>query len=157
MHARAFAFTSIIALAGLAGCTATGASGGNFELTPEKIGWYTGERAHFQLNLTPSLTKQAPAYLLDRHFAIEEIRYEERGAHFGGDFETRDPDEVGLVLHQDGMAGEEFTLDATNPTIDLYVDVPEKLRDSEYVLALKLFNVGWVKSGPFRVDERSSD
>jgi hypothetical protein len=151
MHMRNFAL--LAGLAFMAGCTAAGASGGNFELTPEKIGWYTGERAHFTLTLTPSLTKQSPDYLLDRHFAIEEIRYEEKGVAVGGDYETRDPDDINLLLMQNGTAGEEFTLDVQNSAIDIYVDVPEKLRDSEYTLELKLFKVGWVKSDPFRVDE----
>lgn len=145
----------LLASLALAGCTATGASGGNFELKPDRIGWYVGERAHFTLNLTPSMTKQAPDYLLDRDFAIEEIRFEERGAAVGGDFETRDPDLVGLVLSQNGTEGQEFKLDARNPGIDIHIDIPEKLRDSEYVLELQLFKVGWVKSEPFRVDERN--
>lgn len=145
----------VFALAISAGCTASGASGGNFDLKPERIGWYVGERAHFTLNITPSLTKQAPDYVLDRNFAIEEIRFDERGANIGGDFETRDPNDVNLDIQQNGVSGEEFTLDTQNSGVELYVDIPEKLRDSEYVLELKLFNVGWVKSEPFRVDERS--
>jgi hypothetical protein len=144
----------LLAVLLFAGCTASGASGGNFELTPDRIGWYVGERAHFTLNLTPSLTKQAPDYLVDRDFAIEEIRFEERGAAVGGDFETRDPDAVGLILSQNGTSGQEFKLDARNPGLDIYIDVPAKLRDSEYVLELRMFKVGWVKSEPFRVDER---
>jgi len=64
---------------------------------------------------------------------------------------------VNLILIQNGTAGEEFVLDVQNSGVDVYVDVPEKLRDSEYVLELKLFKVGWVKSDPFRVDERDSN
>lgn len=153
---RATLTFALFAVLAFAGCTAAGATGGNFVLIPEKIGWYTGERAHFMLNMTPSLTKQAPEYVLDRNFAIEEIRFEERGASIGGDFETRDPDALHLTLVQNGTTGEEFKLDAMRPGVDIYVDVPEKLRDSEYQLELKLFKVGWVKSEVFRVDHRSS-
>lgn len=145
----------VILLAALAaGCTASGATASNFELKPERIGWYTGETARFTLNLTPSVTKQAPEYLIDRNFAIEEIRYDERGATFGGDFETRNPDDLSLLLVQNATVGDEFRLDRNSPGIDIYLEVPEKLRDSEYVLELKLFNAGWVKSDPFRVDEK---
>jgi hypothetical protein len=154
---RTLALALALALALLAGCTATGASGGNFELTPERIGWYIGERAHFTLTITPSLTKQAPDYILDRHFAIEEIRFEERGAALGGDFVTRNPDDIDLVMVQNETEGTEFTMSAVNAHVELYVDIPAKLRDSEYVLELELFKAGWVKSEPFRVDERSTD
>lgn len=153
MRMRTFAAVAVLAL--FAGCTATGATGGNFDLEPERIGWYAGERARFMLNITPSLTKQAPDYTIDRNFAIEEIRYEERGASFGGDYETRNPDDVGLVLRRGAESGEEFILNAETPGLDLYLDVPANLRDSEYVLELKLFEVGWVKSEPFRVDQRA--
>lgn len=147
---------ALLAFALLAGCTASGASSGNFELVPAKVGWYTGDTAQFTLNITPSVTRQAPGYTIDRYFAIEEIRYDERGATLGGDYETRDPDELRLKLVQDGTVGEEFLLDAERPTITILLDVPAKLRDSEYVLELKLFKVGWVKSESFRVDERAS-
>lgn len=153
-HTTAFALAFAFAL--LAGCTASGASSGNFELIPERVGWYTGETAQFTLNITPSITRQAPGYTIDRYFAIEEIRYDEKGASFGGDYETRDPDALHLKLIQDGVVGEEFALDSESPTILITLDVPAKLRDSEYVLELKLFKVGWVKSEPFRVDERAS-
>lgn len=149
---RAYWTLGIVAL--LAGCTAS-ASGGNFDLVPERIGWFAGERAHFMLNISSSLTKQAPEYVVDRNFAIEEIRYEERGANMGGDYETRDPDDLGLELRQDGATGDQFALNAENPSIDLHLDVPTNLRDSEYVLELKLFKVGWVRSEPFRVDQRA--
>lgn len=149
---RAYRTLAIVAL--FAGCTAS-ASGGNFDLVPERIGWYAGERAHFMLNITSSLTKQAPEYTIDRNFAIEEIRYEERGANMGGDYETRNPDDVGLVLRRGEESAEQFPLSPDHPSLDLYLDVPTNLRDSEYVLELKLFKVGWVKSEPFRVDQRA--
>jgi len=138
----------------VAGCTASGASSGNFQLTPDRVGWYIGDTAQFTLNITPSITRQAPGYTIDRYFAIEEIRYNEKGASFGGDFETRNPDDVDLKLIQHNVVGEEFVLDVDNPTVTIQLEVPQKLRDSEYVLELKLFKVGWVKSEPFRVDER---
>jgi hypothetical protein len=156
MRTLALALLPALALAFLAGCTASGASGGNFELAPEKIGWYIGERAHFTLSIEPSLTKQSPDYLLDRHFAIEEIRYEERGAAIGGDYATRNPDDINLVMVQNETEGDEFTLNAIAPAVEIYVDIPAKLRDSEYVLEIELFKAGWVKSEPFRVDERES-
>jgi hypothetical protein len=146
-----------VLLVGLfAGCTAEGASSGNFELKPDRIGWYAGERASFTLNITASITRQAPDYLIDRNFAIEEIRYDEKGASLGGDYETRNPDDVSLRLLQDGVAGQEFVLDVERPTLTLELDVPEKLRDSEYVLEVKLFKVGWVKSDSFRIDIRNA-
>lgn len=155
LRQRTLAFALVFAFALACGCTASGASSGNFELVPERVGWYIGETAQFTLNITPSLTRQSPGYTVDRDFAIEEIQYEERGAHLGGDFETRDTDELHLVILQHGAAVDEATLDADHPTLTLQLDVPEKLRDSEYVLAIKLFKVGWVKSDPFRIDERS--
>lgn len=144
----------VLLLAAAAGCTASGASTGNFDLKPDRLGWYVGERAHFTLNLTPSLTKQAPDYVIDRNFALEEIRFDERGATVGGDFETRNPDDLKLTLVQNGTEGQEFTLNHVHPGIDIYLDIPEKLRDSQYVLEVKLFKVGWIKSEPFRVDEK---
>lgn len=153
---RATLLVALLAAAAIAGCTAEGASTGNFELTPERIGWYTGETARFTLNITPSVTRQAPDYVLDRYFAIEEIRYDERGASFGGDYETRNPDELDLTLIQNGTAGEQFVLNADAPRVDIELDVPQNLRDSEYVLELRLFKVGWVKSEPFRIDERAA-
>lgn len=149
---RAYLTLGLVAL--FAGCTAS-ASGGNFELVPERIGWYAGDRAHFMLNITSSLTKQAPEYTIDRNFAIEEVRYEERGANMGGDYETRNPDDLGLVMRRGEESADEFRLDPENPSLDLYLDVPENLRDSEYVLEMKLFKVGWVRSDAFRVDHRA--
>lgn len=155
MQMRA-SLTAVLLVALVAGCTAEGAKTGNFELTPDRIGWYTGETASFTLNITSSITRQAPDYRIDRNFAIEEIRYDEKGAALGGDFETRNPDDVRLRLSQNGTVGHEFILDAESPTLTLELDVPEDLRDSEYVLEVKLFQVGWVKSSPFRVDVRST-
>lgn len=149
---RAYWTLAVVAL--LAGCTAS-ASGGNFDLVPGRIGWYAGGRAHFTLNITSSFAQQAPEYTIDRNFAIEEIRYEEKGANMGGDYETRNPDDVGLVLRRGEESAEEFVLSAERSSLDLYLDVPPDLRDSEYVLELKLFKVGWVKSEPFRVDQRA--
>lgn len=137
-----------------AGCTSAAAGTSNFALEPTRIGWYAGETGVFHLNLTPSMTKKDPDFLLDRHFAIEELRFNERGANIGGDYETRDMDDVKLVLSQGNVTAEEFRLDSDNPSVTVTLQIPEKLRDSEYVLEMKLFTVGWVKSEPFRVDER---
>lgn len=153
---RAAPFLVLLAALALSGCTAEGASSGNFELKPSRIGWYVGETAVFTLNLTPSLARQSPDYTLDRHFAIEEIRYDERGASFGGDYKTRNADDLRLVLRQNGTESDVLTLTPANPTATIEVRVPENLRDSEYVLAIELFEVGWVKSAPFRVDQRAS-
>lgn len=144
----------VLVAAAAAGCTASGASTGNFELTPERIGWYPGDEAVFFLNLTPSLTKASPSFAIDRQFAIEEIRFNERAMSVGGDYKTRNPDDVSLRLVQDNATGESFRLDSAHPTVELHLTLPERLRDSEYVLEVKLFEVGWVKSAPFRIDER---
>ena len=45
-------------------------------------------------------------------------------------------------------------MDADHATIDLYVKIPETLRNSEYTLEIKLFQVGWVKSDVFRIDTK---
>lgn len=142
--------------AAFAGCTATGASTSNFELTPDRIGWYAGDVASFTLNITGSLTRQSPDYVIDRHFAIEEIRFDEKGAAVGGDYKTRDPNDVSLRLSQNATSGQEFILNAENPSLTIELVVPEKLRDSEYTLELQLFKVGWVKSDPFRVDVKGT-
>lgn len=142
----------VLLFALLAGCAASGASTSNFELKPTKVGWYAGDEAHFTLNLTKSLTHSAPSFTLDRQFAIEEIKFNEKGLAFGGNYDTKRPDDVSLRLERNGTSADEYKLDAENGTVDLYVKVPESLRDSEYTLELKLFQVGWVKSDPFRVD-----
>lgn len=154
MRQSVLAFALAAAFALVAGCSASGASSGNFELVPERVGWYVGETAQFTLNITPSLTRQAPGYTIDRNFAIEELRFEERGASFGGDYKTRNPDDVSLVLLREGHPAQEVELDQDNPTILIQVEIPAKLRDSEYTFAIELFKVGWVKSDPFRVDEK---
>lgn len=138
----------------LAGCTASGATTGNFELTPARVGWYAGDEATFLLNLTPNLLRQQPSFTIDRRFAIEEVLFNERGARIGGDHATRDPDSIGLQLVRDGTAGEEWVMDKDRPSLEVRVRLPESLKDSEYGLELRVFEVGWVKSDPFRVDHK---
>lgn len=152
---RPFLVLVLLALvASVAGCAASGASTGNFDLHPTKIGWHTGEEAHFTLNLSSSLTHSAPSYTIDTTYAVEEIKFTERGMKFGGDFSTKDSTQVALRFAQNGTEGKEFRLDAANSSLDVYVKVPQDLRNSEYALEMKLFNVGWVKSDAFRVDTR---
>lgn len=138
----------------LAGCSASGATTGNFELTPARVGWYAGDEARFHLNLTPSLMHGKPSFTIDRRFAIEEVNFDERGIRFGGDHATRDPDSIGLKLERDGETRDEWTLDKEHPSVDVVLTLPESLKDSEYALELKVFDVGWVKSDAFRVDHR---
>ena len=138
----------------MAGCSASGASTGNFELTPARVGWYAGDEARFHLNLTPSLLHKSPEFTIDRRFAIEEVLFDERGARFGGDHATRDPDSIGLRLERDGEARDEWVLTKEHPGLDVVVTLPASLKDSEYALELRVFEVGWVKSEPFRVDHR---
>lgn len=133
---------------------AEGAGTGNFALEPQRVGWYAGDEAHFVLSITPNLVRSSPEFVIDRHFAIEEIRFDEAGVTFGGDFETKDPNAVALRLSRDNLTAEEFTLAPDTPALDVHVTIPQELRDSEYVLELKLFKVGWVESGKFRVDHR---
>ncbi|HEX2021837.1 MAG TPA: hypothetical protein VHH36_03940 [Candidatus Thermoplasmatota archaeon] len=149
---RAVLTLLVVALAaGLAGCTA-GAGTSNFELRPERVGWFAGEEARFTLEITPSLLERSPTFTIDRRFAIEEISFEEKGVSFGGDYDTKDPDAVGLRLARGNQTADEFTLTPDEPRIDVYVTLPSDLRDSEYYLELKLFKVGWIESGAFRVD-----
>jgi len=148
------ALLSVALVALVAGCAASGASTSNFELKPTKVGWFAGDEAHFALNITKSLTHSAPSFTIDRQFAIEEIKFNEKGLAFGGNYDTKKPDEVALRLEQNGTAGNEFKLDPDHPSVDVYVKVPDSLRDSEYTLEVKLFQVGWVKSDAFRVDTR---
>ncbi|HWH07865.1 MAG TPA: hypothetical protein VNX21_01610, partial [Candidatus Thermoplasmatota archaeon] len=112
------------------------------------------DEARFHLNLTPSLLHKSPEFTVDRRFALEEVNFDERGARFGGDHATRDPDSINLRLERDGEAREEWTLDKANPGVDVVLTLPPTLKDSEYALELKVFEVGWVKSEPFRVDRR---
>lgn len=152
---RALRLVLVLALgAAFAGCTAEGAGSSNFELKPQRVGWFAGDEARFTLEITSSLLRGAPSFTIDRRFAIEEIRFTERGVKVGGDRETKDPDSVGLRLERAGEPADEWTLDGTNASVDLVVTLPGDLRDSEYQLELKLFKVGWVKSDPFRVDVR---
>ena len=154
---RSVRFLAIVLLAApaLAGCFGVeGASTSNFSLTPQRVGWYAGEEAHFVLSISSSFFRSDPAFTVDRQFAIEEIRFKEKGLTFGGDFETRDPDEVKLRLARDNRTGDEFEMSLDNGTLDVHLKIPETLRDSSYTLALKLFEVGWVESGTFRVDKR---
>lgn len=143
--ALAFAFA-------LTGCAAEGAGTSNFELTPKAVGWYAGQEARFDLEISASLLRADPTFTIDRRFAIEEINLDERGMSFGGDHDTRDPDSVQLKLMRDGVESNEWTLDESEPSIEVVLTLPQSLKDSEYVLELKVFEVGWVKSEPFRVD-----
>lgn len=152
MRARSW-LLSVIALAALAGCTAD-ASTGNFSLVPARVGWFAGDTATFTLTIGSSLLNAEPSFTIDRRFAIEKIELSEQGVRFGGDYSTRDPDAISLTLLRDGNASEEFVLNASHPSIDLSLRLPEDMRDSEYALELKLFKVGWVKSDKFRIDRR---
>jgi hypothetical protein len=143
---------ALAAVALFAGCTASGASTGNFTLVPTKVGWYAGDEASFNLTITSSFLHSSPTFVIDRQFAIEDIELAEKGLKFGGDFDTKDPDAVALTLSRDGEDGTQFTLDAAHPGLDITIRLPGELRDSEYSLELKLFKVGWVKSDAFRVD-----
>lgn len=147
------ALALLLVVAG-AGCTAEGASTRNFELTPAAIGWYAGDEAVFTLTLSPSLTRASPAFTVDRDFALEELNFDEQGAAFGGDYRTRNPREVELRLMRDGVEAESFGLTTESPSVEIHLRLPEDLRDSSYVLELRLFKVGWVKSSEFRVDVR---
>lgn len=151
---RVLAFLLVLAPLS-AGCfAAEGAGTANFSLTPQKVGWYAGDEARFVLAIESSFFRSDPAFTVDRHFAIEEIRFEEDGVSFGGDFETRNPDDVRLRLVRDNVTGTEFVLNGTAPSLDMFVTLPEDLRDSRYTMSLKLFEVGWVESSVFRVDRR---
>ncbi len=152
MRAAPLGLTLLVALAVLAGCTASGASASNFELKPDKIGWFTGEEAHFTLNLTKSLTHASPSFTIDRQFAVEELKFNEKGITFGGSYDTKKPGDVSLRLEQNGTTADQFKMDADHPTVDVYVKIPDSLRNSEYTLEMKLFQVGWVKSDVFRVN-----
>ena len=152
MRAPTVAMTVVLLATALAGCTADGASTSNFELKPTRIGWYTGDEAHFTLNMTKSLTHASPSFTIDRQFALEEIKFNEKGLSFGGNYDTRKPEDLSLRLEQNGTVGEEFRMDADHATVDVYLKIPEGLRNSEYVLEIKLFQVGWIKSDEFRVD-----
>lgn len=154
LPARRLALLALVAAAALAGCAAEGASTSNFELKPQKMGWYAGEEAHFVLTIDGSLLNSAPSFTIDRRFAIEEIELEEQGFTFGGDYATRDPDDVALRLERGNATAAEFLLTPDAPSLDVRLVLPADLRDSEYVLQLKLFNVGWVESDVFRVDQR---
>lgn len=154
LPARRLALAVLIAAASLAGCAAEGASTSNFELKPQKVGWYAGEEAHFVLTIGASLLNSAPSFTIDRRFAIEEIELEEQGFTFGGDYSTRNPDDVVLRLERGNATAPEFLLTSDAPSLDVRLVLPAELRDSEYVLQLKLFNVGWVESDVFRVDHR---
>lgn len=149
---RPLAFLALALL--VAGCTAEGAGTSNFELTPQKVGWYAGDDATFTLSITSSLLRSEPSFTIDRRFALEEVMLNERGVRFGGDHSTRDPDSVALRLESGGVTAEEWTLDERRPAVNVTLTLPDTLKDSEYALELKVFEVGWVKSAPFRVDRR---
>ena len=151
-HARATLVALAVAV-GLAGCT-EGVGTSNFDLRPQSIGWFAGEEAHFTLEMSSTLLRDATSFTIDRRFAIEEIQLTQKGVTFGGDFETRDPDALDLRLAMGNETADSFTLDPEHPRLDVYVRLPETLRDAEYVLEIKLFKVGWVKSESFRVDVR---
>lgn len=155
LPARRLVLAALLTLAaGLAGCAAEGASTSNFSLSPQKVGWYAGEEAHFVLTISPSLLNSQPSFTIDRRFAIEEIELEEQGFTFGGDYSTKDPDEIALRLERANATSAEFVLTPDAPSLDVRLNLPADLRDSEYVLQMKLFNVGWVESDVFRVDRR---
>lgn len=138
----------------LAGCAASGASTSNFELTPTRVGWFAGEEASFTMSLTATLLRSEPSFEIDRRFALEEILLNERGMRVGGDHKTREPDDVQLRLLRGGVEQESWTLDSSTRDLEVRLVLPDTLEDSEYQLELKVFEVGWVKSEPFRVDRR---
>lgn len=151
--APALACAAALALSvAFAGCTSEAAGRGNFDLKPQRIGWFAGEEATFTLEIGSGFFGGVPTFTIDRRFAIEEIQLTEKGMSFGGDYETRDPDALGLRLSMGNVTADSFTLDAENPRVDVHLRLPADLRDSEYVLEMKLFKVGWVKSESFRVD-----
>lgn len=138
----------------IAGCTADGASTTNFDLRPDRVGWYAGDTATFSMTISSSLLKSSPSFTIDRRFAIEEIHLTEKGLVVGGDYKTKNPDDIALTLTRGNETSDEFTLDTENPSLNVSLTLPADLRDSEYSLELKLFKVGWVKSDRFRVDVR---
>lgn len=155
MRSVRFLAIAVLIAPALAGCFgAEGASTSNFSLAPQRVGWYASEEAHFVLAISSSFFRSDPAFTVDRQFAIEEIRFKEKGLTFGGDFETRNPDDVKLRLSRDNRTADAFEMSLANATLDVHVVISEELRDSSYTLALKLFEVGWVESGTFRVDKR---
>lgn len=145
----------VAAVLPLAGCfSAQGAGTSNFTLTPQAVGWYAGDEAHFVLMIESSFFHSDPKFDVDRHFALEEFKFEEEGLTFGGDFETRNPDEIGIRIGRGNETGEKFVMDLANPMLDVYVTLPGDLRDSTYTFSVKLFEVGWIDSSVFRVDHR---
>ncbi len=151
---RALALAVVILFPALAGCYAARgeASSWNFELAPDRVGWNVGEVARFTLQLKPALLAREPAYTIDRDLAIAEIELDQSGFSFGGDYRTRNAGDVDLRLWSGGGEIQETRLDAANPSVGLSIVLPADLSDAEYALGLKLFKVGWISSGEFRVN-----
>ena len=153
MRARVF-LGLLVATVALAGCSSGGAGKGNFDLQPQKVGWFVGEEGHFRLTIKETMFRSEPSYTIDRRFAIQEIRFNEKGIGLGGNYETRNPDDVHLRLSRNNVTADEFVLDKDRPSVDIHLTIPNTLKDSQYFLELDLFQVGWIESGVFRVDHR---
>lgn len=137
----------------LSGCVEEGeADTSNFRLEPQRVGWNAGDVARFTLSIQETRFSKNPEYTVDRDFAIAEVELDARGVGLGGDYRTRNADDVDLRLYRNGTLVEEAPLDSANSSVDLTLRLPENLKDAEYVLALRLFEVGWVTSEPFRVN-----
>lgn len=154
MKRVAFLLAAIVVASMSAGCAAEGASVRNFELKPQAIGWHVGEVAVFDLTIMPKGGRADPQFTIDADFALEELLFDQQGASFGGDFRTRNMGELELRLVRDGVELESAVLDKDTPTVELHMRIPDDLKDSSYVLEIKLFQVGWVKSEPFRTAVR---
>jgi len=154
LRPRAVALLALLSVAALAGCAskAGGATASNFELVPDRIGWNVGEVARFTLTVKPTTFSKAPNYTIDRDFAIEEIALKVKAASLGGSASTRNADDFGLRLWRDGEPVDEAVLAPGSESVVITLTLPEKLRDAQYVLELRLFQVGWVSSAPFRVN-----
>lgn len=145
---------SLALVSGLAGCATVRSDAGvsNFELAPERVGWNVSDEARFTLSIKGGLLGDAPAYVVDRDFAIEEVFLHERGWAPNANHRTKDPASVGLKLLKDGSEVAEAPLGPGNESLTIAITLPDSLADSEYALEIELFQVGRVKSAPFRVN-----
>lgn len=151
MSRPAIPLAAVVLAALLAGCTGSSLGPSNFAITPNQIGWNVGDEASFTLTLKPTMLVKEPVYTLDPDFAIAELALDRQGAGFGG-YSTKKSSDVGLHIRQGNAPVEEAALDPGNATVEIRLELPENLNDAEYVLELRLFEVGWVKSAPFRVN-----
>ncbi|MHB8584226.1 MAG: hypothetical protein ACYDDF_00100 [Thermoplasmatota archaeon] len=140
---------ALLSTAVVAGCV-SGLSTSNFTISPTAIGWRVGDDAVFIIRFDPQ-GASVQTYTIDPVFAVSEVKFEQDGLHFWGDYDTKNAvSDLQASILSNGSPVSNYTLASNSPEVQLRVHVPS-ISDGQYHLDVDLFKVGWVKSDLFRV------